>query len=159
MNHHRSERGFSLIELLMVLCISSILLRLAMPAFTTIRRNAQASQIQGDFNVIRAAAFAQYAATGSFPAEAPSGVMPAGLQPYLPHDFSFRKRAYELDWEQWSVADSTGLSSGRVEAITVVTPEPELGLTALHMLGANCSHWSAGDAHTFVIESTLESLH
>ncbi len=153
------EHGFSLIELLMVLCICSILLRLALPAFTSVRRHAQASQIQADFNVIRAAAFAQYTATGNFPAESPSGASPAGLRSYLPMDFSFRKRAYELDWEDWSVADSTGQSSGRVVAVTVVTPEPELGLTVLHMLGANCSHWSAGDAHTFVIESTLESLH
>lgn len=159
MIRRRSEQGFSLIELLMVLCICSILLRLALPAFTTVRRNAQASRIHADFNVIRAAAFAQYTATGNFPAEAPSGAVPAGLQPYLPKDFTFHKRAYELDWENWSVADSTGLSSGRVVAVTVVTPEPELGLTVLHMLGANCSHWSAGDAHTFVIESTIESLH
>ena len=40
MIRRRSEQGFSLIELLMVLCICSILLRLALPAFTTVRRNA-----------------------------------------------------------------------------------------------------------------------
>ncbi len=148
------ERGFSLIELMMVLCISSILLRVALPAYAAVQRNARASQVQGDFNVIRAAAFAQFVATGSFAAEAKKGAIPAGMKPYLPKKFSFKKPTYTLDWDHVSVSNG-----GRVVALTVVVPDRKLGLTVLHTLGANCSHWSAGKAHTFVIESTLESPH
>jgi prepilin-type N-terminal cleavage/methylation domain-containing protein len=152
-----SERGFSLIELMIVLCITSILLRVSLPAYSAMQRNAKASQIVGDFNVVRAAVFAQYEATGGFPADGASGIVPAGMTPFLPRDFSFQKPTYELDWESWAVSDSSGSLNGKLVAVTVVSPDEKLGLTVLHMLGANCTHWSAGDAHTFVVENTLES--
>ncbi len=151
------ERGFTLIELMMVLCIVSILLRVSIPAYSAVQRNARTSQAVGDFNVIRAAAYAQFEATGNFPADGPSGVVPAGMAPFLPKDFSFHKRDYDADWESWAVSDSTGGVTGTLVAVTFVVPDEKLGLTVLHVLGGNCTHWSAGNAHTFVVQNTLES--
>lgn len=159
MSRARGERGFSLVEMLIVLCILSILARVALPAYVAMQRNARATRAAGDVNVVRTAAFAQYAATGSFPADGATGVVPVDMKRYLPGGFSFQRKDYTLDWESWVASDSLLQTTGRVVAVTVIVPEPQLGLTILQMLGANCTHWTAGDAHTFVIESTLDAPH
>ncbi len=157
MNARTLERGFMLIELLIVLSIVSILLRVSLPAFDAVRRDAVASKAVGDFNVVRAAALAQFEATGSYPVDAVPGVVPAGMKPYLPADFAFEKPEYQLDWDNYAVADSSDGSSGQVIAITFVAKDPKTGLQILNMLGDNCTHWSVDDAHTFVVLSSLEA--
>jgi prepilin-type N-terminal cleavage/methylation domain-containing protein len=150
------ERGFSLIELLIALSIVSVLVRLSIPSLTGMRMNAVAAQAQGDFNTVRAGAVAQYEATGAFPADAPAGVTPAGLAPYLPRGFAFSRREYQLDYEHWTLSDTLG-AEGTIIALTVVTTDDRLGRILLHTLGHSSTHWSVGDAHTFVIQSSLES--
>ena len=153
--------GFTLIEMLIALTIMMLLVRLTMPAMGGVRRGAIASQAAGDFNTVRAAAVSQYEATGSYPADAPDGVVPAGMAPYLPRDFAFVKPAYQLDWENYSVSDTTSSSVtiGQVLALTVTAADSLVGLQILNTLGANCTHWSVGGANTFVVMSTLESPH
>jgi type II secretory pathway pseudopilin PulG len=148
-----------MIELMITLSIIAVLVRIAMPAYGAIRRDSLASQAAGDFNTIRAAAVAQYEATGSYPADSPAGVVPHNMAAFLPHDFQFTKPAYTLDWDNFSVADSAagGAMSGQILAITVTARDSIAGLQILHTLGANCSHWSVGNSHTFVVQSTLES--
>ncbi len=159
MTRHRAADGFTLIELMIVLCIISVLLRIALPAYAAIRRDSYASQAAGDLNTIRAAAFAQYAATGNFAPDAPVGVVPAGMGAYLPSGFSFARPLYRLDWDNYVVSDTSGsgVTSGQVLALTVAATDSLAGLQILHTLGANCTHWSVGNAHTFVIQSSLES--
>jgi prepilin-type N-terminal cleavage/methylation domain-containing protein len=157
MSKPAAERGFSLVEVLVVLGIVALLMRLSLPAFAAMRCNARAAQVVGDYNTVRAAAFAQYDATGSFPADAGPGVTPAGMSVFLPRGFSFHKLEYDLDWDHFAVSDSSAGVTGSVAALTVVAPDTRLGLTVLRLLGANCTHWSVGDAHTFVVQSTLES--
>jgi len=153
--------GFSLIELMIVLGIVALLLRVALPAYSGIRRDSYASQAAGDFNTVRAAAVAQYEATGSYPASGASGQPPAGMAPYLPRDFSFTRPAYQLEWDNFAVNDTTGgsLVTGQVLAVTVTAADSLTGLVVLRTLGANCTHWSVGNAHTFVVMSTLEAPH
>jgi len=157
MNARALERGFTLIEMLIVLSIVSILVRVSLPAFDAVRREAVASKAVGDFNVVRAAAIAQFEATGAYPADAVPGVVPAGMKPFLPTDFSFAKPEYELDWDNHAVVDSGDGSAGQVIALTYVAKDPRAGLQILNMLGDNCTHWSVDDAHTFVVLSTLEA--
>jgi prepilin-type N-terminal cleavage/methylation domain-containing protein len=161
MSRHASQRGFSLIELMMVLTILGILARLSMPVYQGIRRDALALQVAGDFNTVRAAAIAQCEATGSYAPDATTGAAPSGMAPFLPRGFSFTKPEYQLDWENWTVADTTdgSATTGSVVALTVVTPDPQVGLRVLHTLGRNCTHWTVDDASTFVIMSTLEAPH
>ena len=161
MNRRSAQGGFSLLELMIVLTIVSLLVRLSLPAYVNVRREAIASQAAGDFNVIRAAAIAQYEATGSYPADASGGVTPQGMTPYLPKNFSFRPKDYELDWDNYTVADTTAGSSGtgQILALTVTADDPAVGLQVLNVLGASSTHWSVGNSHTFVVQSTLESPH
>jgi prepilin-type N-terminal cleavage/methylation domain-containing protein len=159
MTRPRGADGFTLVELMIVLCIISVLVRIALPAYASIRRDSYASQAAGDFNVVRAAAFAQYEATGGFAPDAPAGVVPAGMGAYLPHDFSFTRSQYQLDWENYVVSDTTssGAESGQVLALTVTATDSLAGFQILNTLGRNCTHWSVGNSHTFVIQSSLES--
>jgi prepilin-type N-terminal cleavage/methylation domain-containing protein len=151
--------GFTLIEMLIVLGIVALLVRIALPAYSGFRRQAVAAQAAGDFNAIRAAAVAQYEATGSYAADTQEGVVPAGMAPYLPRDFSFRRQAYTLDWEHFVVSDTTAgaRASGQVLAVTVAAPDSLVGMQILRTLGSNCAHWTVGDASTFVVFSTLEA--
>ncbi len=159
MTRREGAGGFTLIELMIVLCIISVLVRIALPTYASIQRDSYASQAAGDLNAIRAAAVAQYEATGTYAPDAPAGLVPAGMGAYLPRDFSFTRSHYRLDWDNYAVADTSanGTTSGQILALTVTATDPRVGLQILHTLGRNCTHWSVGDAHTFVIQSSLES--
>lgn len=159
MRRRAAQGGFTLIELLIVISILSILVRISLPAYKGIQRDALASQAVGDFNVVRAAAVAQYEATGSYPPDGPPGVAPAGMAPYLPRHYSFTQKNYTLDWENFAVSDSASGSSlqGMVLALTFSVNDSLLGRQVLHMLGANTAHWTVGNEHTFVVMSTLDS--
>ncbi len=155
----RSQSGFSLIELLIAISILSILVRVSLPAYKGIQRDALATQALGDFNTVRAAAVAQYEATGAYAVDGPAGVVPGGMAPFLPRNYSFTKEQYSLDWDNYAVDDSTAGAAlhGNVLALTITANDSLVGRQILHMVGANCSHWSVGEAHTFVVMSTLEA--
>jgi len=148
------ERGFSLIELLVVISIVSVLFRMAMPLTESYRRHAVAAQAMSDFHVVRSAAYAQLDAQGGFAPDAAPGVVPAGAAPFLPRDFSFKRARYQLDWDHIALSDSSG-SAGFVAMLTVVTADSLLGHELIAKLGAGTTHWSVGDAHTFVVASDL----
>lgn len=160
MSRRAGQRGFSLIELMVVLSILGVLARLALPVVTSMRRDAITADVAGDFNVVRAAAVSQYEATGAYPADGAAGQVPPGMAPFLPAGFSFTKPDYQLDWEYWTVADSaSGMQSDYVLAVTVVAPDERLQRQLLASLGRNCTHWSVDDASTFVVMSSLEAGH
>ena len=159
--NRRSQKGFTLIELLIVISILSILVRVSLPAYKGIQRDAVATQALGDFNTVRAAAVAQYEATGAYAEDGPTGVVPAGMAPFLPRNYSFTKEQYSLDWENFAVSDSTmgAGQSGYVLALTITANDSLVGRQILHMVGANCAHWSLENSHTFVVLSTLDAPH
>lgn len=152
MNRSRSVRGFSLIELMVVLTIMSVLVRISIPAAASYRRHAVTVQAMNDFNVVRSAAYAQLDAMGEFPSESAPGVVPSGTAKFLPRGFTFRRPQYELDWDHVTLTDSSG-SAGYVTMLTVVTADSLLGHSLIGRLGGATPHWSVGQAHTFVIAS------
>jgi len=150
------ERGFSLVELMVVISILSVLFRMSVPAAESYRRHAVAAQAISDFQVVRSAAYAQLDATGAFAPDAAPGVVPAGAAQFLPRDFSFVRLQYQLDWDHVALVDSSG-GSGYVTMLSVVTADSLLGHELISRLGAGTPHWSVGDAHTFVVASDTDS--
>ena len=154
----RRDRGFSVLELMIVLSIVGLLLRIALPTYTNLVRNARAAQVASDFNTLRAAAFAYHAASNGWPGESGTGVMPPELKGYLPRGFSFTKTNYSLDWENWVLPNGTPQypSSQVMLGISVSTPDAALGHRVVQLLGQNCAHYTMNDSYTFVISSTID---
>ena len=144
MNVRRNtEQGVTLTELLVVMLIISILAAIAQPRMSQVIVKARATDVIADMEVIRVAVFSYQNAVRGWPDEAVGGVVPPGLDEYLPGDFSFVKNNYTLDYENWG-------GSPFLLGVTLITADTALGLTALDMLSS--PKWRAGDKYTWVIE-------
>lgn len=147
------RRGFSLVELLTALLVTSVLARVGVPNYQNVQLRARAAEVAGDFEAVRHAAFLHLSEHYGWPAEEPPGVTPDGLVPYLPDGFTFEKERYQLDWEHWTLPD--GLpgrpESGTLIGVTLTTGDATLARAVADLLG-NTPHYSVGGTYTFVIE-------
>jgi prepilin-type N-terminal cleavage/methylation domain-containing protein len=133
----------TLIELLVVVLIISILAAIAQPRMSQVIVKARATDAIADLEVVRVAIYSYQATVDAWPAEAGQGVVPAGLDAYLPGNFSFVKDDYTLDYDNWG-------GSPYLVGVTLITSDAALGLTALDMLAS--PKWTSGDKYTWVIE-------
>jgi prepilin-type N-terminal cleavage/methylation domain-containing protein len=79
-------RGFTLVEILVVVVIISLLAMLAIPGMQMVQRRARSSAVINDFRVF-ATAFQTYAQErGSFPVETDAALVPAGMETVLKPD-------------------------------------------------------------------------
>jgi len=156
----RPEKGFTLVELCIVLVLLSILLRLGLPAVQSMVTRARAAQAIGDLNVIREAAVAYHAANGTWPAEAGVATIPPGLAPYLPKGYSFTRNQYELDWQNWALP--TGLPSNPQRlvllGVSVVTTDAELGQAVLKLIAGSSPTRTGANQYTMVLVASTDPL-
>lgn len=75
----RSAAGVGLVELMVVVMIISMIMLAAVPTYNRIQRKARASTVVNDFRVFAAVFQAHAHETGTWPAETPVGVVPAGM--------------------------------------------------------------------------------
>jgi type IV pilus assembly protein PilA len=73
----RDERGFTLIELIMVLVILGILLALALPSYLGTRRKAYLAEADQNLQEMRTHAWLRYVEVGSFDGAATAASTPA----------------------------------------------------------------------------------
>ena len=111
----RRHRGFTLIELMVVVSIVGILATLATPKVVEAMRRAKAAAILSDLNTIRGAALASFQQTSSYPATGDWGVVPPELLAHLPQDFKFSGNGAQYRWQLW------GTASGDAGAISSVS--------------------------------------
>ena len=137
------RRGFTLIELLVVVLIVSILAAIAQPRLSDVLVKARAADAYADMDVIRIAALAFQANNNAWPPEAGLGVVPTGLEEFLPGDFSMAKSDFQLDFDNW------GGSPFEI-GVTLVTTDAALGLTLLNILPP--PKWNSGNKYSWVIE-------
>lgn len=141
------RRGFTLVELLIVVLLLGILATLALPNVRRAVTKARATEVLGDLNVVKQAALNFQADNSVWPPDVGRGTIPQGMEPYLPSGFSFTADAYVLDYDDWSDTDAGFVG------VTVVTDDQELGLAFLDLVGANS--WTNGNnKFTWVIEWT-----
>ena len=95
----RRRRGFTLIEIMMVVVIIGILARVALPKYQQVRTRARAAAMISELNVIRGAAYMSFENTGVWPAETGTGKVPAAMMTALPNGFSFTpETGVSYDW-------------------------------------------------------------
>ena len=82
----RSQRGFTLFELLVVISIIALLIALATVSFTTAQQNGRDSRRRGDMIGMRNALEQYYAINGSYPDGCTAGNLASVLPNGLPVD-------------------------------------------------------------------------
>ena len=138
-----AHKGMTLIELLVVVLIISILAAIEQPRMSQVIVKARATDAIADLEVVRVAIYSYETTVNGWPAEAAQGVVPAGLDTFLPGNFRFVKDGYTLDFENWG-------GSPFLVGVTLITTDTALGLTTLDMLSS--PKWNSGNKYTWVIE-------
>ena len=137
------REGVTLIELLVVVLIISILAAIAQPQLTRVIVKARAADAISDMQVVRVAVYNYQSDQQAWPSDAASGIVPPGLDVYLPGGFDLVKDDYTLDFDNWGGAPF-------MIGVTLITSDSILGRTALEMLAS--PKWNSGEKYTWVIE-------
>jgi prepilin-type N-terminal cleavage/methylation domain-containing protein len=101
-----SQRGFSMVETMIVLAIIGILVNLAVPVYTESRLRAQAAAIVADYRVVNTAVSDYYLDHEEWPADAAIGVQPPELYNFLSDQINWSGSGYAYDYDYF--ADSSG---------------------------------------------------
>jgi prepilin-type N-terminal cleavage/methylation domain-containing protein len=146
----RSRRGFTFIELLIVMIVLGILAALATLKYIDLRNRAFTSQAASDMEAVRLAAYSTWYETGSWPADVGPGAVPLEMTPYLPKGFAFTRPEYTLDWENF-VPPSGGPSAGMQLGVVISSSNTRMQLALEQMLGNKGPFFITGSDLTFVI--------
>ncbi len=146
----RRRAGFTIVELLTVMIVLGLLAGIAILKYIDLRHRARTAQVTGDLRAVRIAAYGAMYDTGVWPAEAGPGVVPAGLVPYLPANFSFVRPEYTLDWENFVPPNGGSVSPYQI-GMVVTAADPRLQRALEQTLGNNLPFISQGGTLTFII--------
>jgi prepilin-type N-terminal cleavage/methylation domain-containing protein len=139
----KDRHGVTLIELLTVMVVVSVLAAIAQPLLFGVIIKARAADAVSDMQLIRLAVYNYQTDEQAWPSEQSVGVVPPGLDAYLPEGFDLVNQGYTLDFDYWG-------GSPFMVGVTLITADTLLGRTALDMLAS--PKWTAGDKYTWVIE-------
>lgn len=143
----RRRRGFTIIELLIVMVVLGILASIGLLRYVDLRDHAVAAAIMGDLENIRLSAYNYWADHDTFPPEAAPGTMPAGLQPYMSGGFQFDNPKYTLDWENTGGGGSGGMEAG----VIVTSTSTHLMAVLARRAGTGLPFFVAGSSVVFII--------
>ncbi len=138
----RNERGFTLVELSVVVLIISILAALAQPHYNHMRTRAKAAQAVSELDNLRSAVVRFQGLNHAWPPEALAGIIPTGLEAQLQDGYTFTRPGYTLDYDYWGGVPF-------VVGVTLVTTDTDLGDMIMQIVG---SMWQSGDRYSMVIE-------
>ena len=146
----RRRRGFTYIELLVVIIVLSVLAGLAVLKYMDLKHRALSASATADLQAVRLAAYSAWYENGVWPDEVGAGAMPPGLVQYLPSGFSFSKPEYTLDWDNF-VPPGGGPSGAMQLGVVVTSPNTRLMKALQNNLGSKAPFFVVGGTLTFVI--------
>jgi prepilin-type N-terminal cleavage/methylation domain-containing protein len=115
----KGRRGYTIVELLIVVCILGILATIVMPQVQGSRARARAASVLGAMRAVRIAATIYYDSAGAWPPSAGLGNVPRGLAGYLPSTVDFSGDGYQLRWQVTTVrAGGTRTTVANLQART-----------------------------------------
>ena len=149
----RRRRGFSLIEMLIVVVIVGLLAQIAYPRYHEMKLQAIAAKAAGDFNAIKLATYAYHTENQQWPSEAGVGAVPPELVPDLPDGFSFVRDEYTIDFENWQLPSGLPSNPGSrmLIALSITTSDSALANIILLKLGHSTLHFTVGNTSTFAL--------
>lgn len=144
----KGRRGFTLIELMVVVLILSILAGIALLKYMDLRNSAIATQMSQELRAVTVAALNYYADQEVWPAETGAGQVPAGLAPLLPGQLtgSFDREQYLLDYENFGSG-----APDVVIGVSVTTSDPKLFAKFVQYLGTKSPFFLSGSTLTYMI--------
>ena len=122
-----SRRGFTVIEMLIIMVIVTILASIAFPLYHGATKNAEAIKVISDIRVIQQAALDHFADNGTYPRSRGWRRVPPELVSHLRDGFTFQHGGVDYRWRRWSTA--TGIPRRNRRAligVTVRTSDREL---------------------------------
>lgn len=146
-----TRRGFTFIELLVVLAVISILTTLGILRYIDLRNHAIASGVVSELNAIRLATYNYWADRNTFPPDAGAGITPAGMTPYLRGGFSFARTQYTFDYENFAGTADGGASAGLQIGIVVTTVDNGLAAILARRAAGGLPYFMVGNTLTYVI--------
>jgi prepilin-type N-terminal cleavage/methylation domain-containing protein len=146
----RRRRGFTFIEVLVVLLVMSILATLGILKYIDLKHRAMSSSATADLQAVRLAAYSAWYEHSTWPADVGAGTVPPGLVPYLPIGFSFDKPEYTLDWDNF-VPPGGGPTGSMQLGVVVSSSNARLMKALQNNLGSKGPFFVVGGTLTFVI--------
>jgi prepilin-type N-terminal cleavage/methylation domain-containing protein len=133
----RSERGFTIMELAIVLVVIGIIAAVAVPHYVSLLNDTKAMQLVANVYAVRAAAYLYYGDNARWPAETPMGMVPPELTDKLPPGFTFVQLPFQLDWENWSsrTFPAGDPRNGVVAGISIDTRDTKMLAAVVGLLG------------------------
>lgn len=107
-------RGFTLIEIMIVITIIGLVARIALPRVSQFRLKGRAARIVADLEVVRGAAFHVLGDSARWPLAPGLGVIPPEMQVYLPPGLSFHPEPGVV--YDWRLTDMPGGDPGQAGA-------------------------------------------
>jgi prepilin-type N-terminal cleavage/methylation domain-containing protein len=146
-----TRRGYTIIELLMVMIVIGILATLATLRYIDLRQHAEVASIVSDLNNVRLGAYNYWADKNAFPPDAAAGVMPAGMEPYMRTGFRFDNPNYTLDWENFQGPGGSGGGGGMQVGIVVTASSSHLLDLLARRTGGSLPFFISGSSVTFIL--------
>jgi prepilin-type N-terminal cleavage/methylation domain-containing protein len=144
----KRRRGFTLIELMVVVIVLALLAGIAVLKYLDLRNSALAAQLSQELRAVQVAAFNYYADKETWPAESGAGAVPTGLGPLLPGQLStsFDRGQYVLDYENFGSG-----APDIVIGVSVETSDPKLFAKFVQYLGTKSPFFLSGSKLTYLI--------
>lgn len=140
----RDRRGFTFIELLVVIMVLGILASIAVVRYSQLKQKALSVQATSEMDNVRMAAYSRFYDTGVWPTDPGPGVVPPELVAYLASGFSFVRSDYTLELENYTPPGGGPTGTYQV-AVRLTSSNPQLITALANMVGHNAPYMMLGN--------------